>query len=116
MAVGGYLDAPRAVRLLRDGKPLKFEHQRNRVVLKDLPKTCPDPHAGVTVIAMEFDRVPRYAFGSAYPQLHSGVRHVYFGHIHRRVSGYRYRGLTFHNGGAPMRGQHFRILEATVPL
>jgi alpha-L-fucosidase len=75
MAVGGYLEAPRAVRLLCDGKPVKFEHQRNRIVLKDLPKACPDPHAGVTVIAMEFDKAPRYAFGSAYPQLHGGVRH-----------------------------------------
>jgi hypothetical protein len=54
---------------------VKFEHQRNRIVLHDLPRACPDPHAGVTVIAMKFDTVPRYAFGSAYPQLHSGVRH-----------------------------------------
>jgi UDP-2,3-diacylglucosamine pyrophosphatase LpxH len=45
---------------------------------------------------------------------HTGVRHVYFGHTHRRVSNYRYRGLTFHNGGAPIQGQKFRILEAIV--
>jgi UDP-2,3-diacylglucosamine hydrolase len=43
---------------------------------------------------------------------HSGVRRIYFGHIHRRLSDYRYGGLTFHNGGAPIKGQHFRILEA----
>jgi UDP-2,3-diacylglucosamine hydrolase len=45
---------------------------------------------------------------------HTGVSHVYFGHTHRRVSNYRYRGLTFHNGGAPIQGQTFRILEATM--
>ena len=41
-----------------------------------------------------------------------GVRNVYFGHTHRRMSNYRYRGLAFHNGGAPIKGVKFRILEA----
>jgi UDP-2,3-diacylglucosamine hydrolase len=45
-----------------------------------------------------------------------GVRDVYFGHTHRRLSNYRYRGLTFHNGGAPIKGVKFHILEAkTTP-
>lgn len=44
----------------------------------------------------------------------SGVRDVYFGHTHRDLAGYRYRGLTFHNGGAPIKGLKFRILEAAV--
>jgi UDP-2,3-diacylglucosamine pyrophosphatase LpxH len=42
----------------------------------------------------------------------NGVRDVYFGHTHRRLSNYRYRGLTFHNGGAPIKGVKFRIIEA----
>jgi UDP-2,3-diacylglucosamine hydrolase len=41
-----------------------------------------------------------------------GVRNVYFGHTHRRMSNYHYRGLVFHNGGAPIKGVKFRILEA----
>jgi UDP-2,3-diacylglucosamine pyrophosphatase LpxH len=41
-----------------------------------------------------------------------GVRDVYFGHTHRRLSNYRYRGLAFHNGGAPIKGVKFRIIEA----
>ncbi|MCE5267389.1 MAG: metallophosphoesterase [Planctomycetaceae bacterium] len=41
-----------------------------------------------------------------------GVRDVYFGHTHRRLSNYRYRGLQFHNGGAPIKGMKFRIVEA----
>jgi hypothetical protein len=41
-----------------------------------------------------------------------GVRDVYFGHTHRKLSDYRYRGLTFHNCGAPIKGVKFRILEA----
>lgn len=43
---------------------------------------------------------------------HDGVRDVYFGHTHRRMSNYRYRGVTFHNGGAPIKGVKFRIIEA----
>jgi len=41
-----------------------------------------------------------------------GVHDVYFGHTHRKLSNYRYHGLTFHNGGAPIKGVKFRILEA----
>lgn len=40
-----------------------------------------------------------------------GVRNVYFGHTHRSMSHYHYRGVTFHNGGAPIKGVRFRILE-----
>jgi UDP-2,3-diacylglucosamine hydrolase len=43
---------------------------------------------------------------------HNGVCNVYFGHTHRRLSNYYYRGLRFHNGGAPIKGVKFRILEA----
>jgi UDP-2,3-diacylglucosamine pyrophosphatase LpxH len=43
-----------------------------------------------------------------------GVRNIYFGHIHRQMADYRYGGLAFHNGGAPIKGQRFRILEAEV--
>jgi UDP-2,3-diacylglucosamine pyrophosphatase LpxH len=43
-----------------------------------------------------------------------GVRHVYFGHIHRRLSGYRYGGLSFHNGGASIRRQRLHVLEALI--
>ncbi len=41
-----------------------------------------------------------------------GVRDVYFGHTHRRLSNYRYHGLAFHNGGAPIKGTKFRVIEA----
>jgi len=45
---------------------------------------------------------------------HSGARNIYFGHIHRRLSNYRYGGLSFHNGGAPIKGQRFHIVEALL--
>ncbi len=46
----------------------------------------------------------------------NGVRDVYFGHTHRKLSNYHYRGLTFHNCGAPIKGVKFRILEARLGL
>ena len=42
----------------------------------------------------------------------SGVEHVYFGHTHRELDNYRYGGIAFHNGGAPMQGVPFRIVAA----
>ena len=72
MGLGGYLTAPKAVRLLKDGTNIDFEHKRDRIILKGLPRECPDKHAGVTVLAMEFDEVPTYRFANQYPQLHSG--------------------------------------------
>lgn len=44
----------------------------------------------------------------------SGVRDVYFGHIHRVLSNYQYRGLRFHSGGASIRGLRFQIVEFDV--
>jgi UDP-2,3-diacylglucosamine hydrolase len=44
----------------------------------------------------------------------SGVRNVYFGHIHRNLTGYRYGGVMFYNGGAPIKGLKFRIVEANI--
>lgn len=44
----------------------------------------------------------------------SGVTDVYFGHTHLPLDGYEYRGLRFHNGGAPMHGIAFRIVEAVM--
>ncbi len=43
-----------------------------------------------------------------------GVRSVYFGHTHREIDGFRYNGLVFHNGGAPIGKARFRILHADI--
>lgn len=42
----------------------------------------------------------------------TGAKHVYFGHTHEPMAGYRYGGMTFHNPGAPLAGVNFRIVEA----
>lgn len=43
----------------------------------------------------------------------TGLKHVYFGHTHVPMCHYRYRGLMFHNGGAPIKGLQFRIVETS---
>jgi len=72
MGIGGYMNAPRKVRFLKDGTLIEFEHRGHRILLKNLPKTAPDKNAGITVIEMEFDETPKYMFASYFPQLHGG--------------------------------------------
>ena len=44
----------------------------------------------------------------------SGVTDIYFGHTHREMDGVEYSGLTFHNGGASIKGLGFRIIETRL--
>jgi UDP-2,3-diacylglucosamine hydrolase len=44
----------------------------------------------------------------------SGVTDVYYGHTHVAVRDYRYRGVRFHNSGAPMPKLGFSIIRAEV--
>lgn len=44
----------------------------------------------------------------------SGTRRVYFGHTHLPVQGYMHRGVAYYNGGSPLRGLRFEVLEARV--
>lgn len=60
MSIAGYLDAPKAIRVLADGTPLKFTHKNGRITLHDLPEEVPDKLLGLTVIDMEFESKPRY--------------------------------------------------------
>ena len=46
--------------------------------------------------------------------LDAGLTDVYFGHTHLALSDFEYEGIRFHNGGAPIRGFQFRILEHVV--
>lgn len=70
--LGGFMNAPKEIRFLKDGKPIKFAHDGRSLTLKDLPKKPIDHTAGVTVIELVFDREPRYVFANRYPQLHGG--------------------------------------------
>jgi UDP-2,3-diacylglucosamine hydrolase len=43
----------------------------------------------------------------------TGLKNVYFGHTHHALVNYKRGGLTFHNGGAPMKGLKFRIVKVS---
>ena len=58
-------------------------------------------------------RVARY-LDEVSDEVGKGVRNVYFGHTHRALFGEEYRGMRFHNCGAPMRGREFQILSADL--
>jgi UDP-2,3-diacylglucosamine pyrophosphatase LpxH len=44
----------------------------------------------------------------------NGLRHIYFGHTHVAMTNFQFGGLTFHNGGAPIKGLEFRIIKTDV--
>lgn len=46
----------------------------------------------------------------------SGTDEVYFGHTHVPMHGYEYRGMRFHNSGAPMPGMRFNVLRTEVKM
>ena len=72
MALGGFMSPVKAVRLVKDGSPVAFEQRGHRILLKNLPKSSPDTHAGVAVLELEFDAAPEFHRASYYPQLHGG--------------------------------------------
>jgi UDP-2,3-diacylglucosamine pyrophosphatase LpxH len=43
----------------------------------------------------------------------SGISDVYFGHTHCHLSDYEFNGVRFHNGGAPIKGLKFKIVEVS---
>ena len=70
---GGYRNAPRKVTLMETGENVDFELDGHRLILKNLPRTNPDPVMGIPVLKMEFDEPYSYCYGSYYPQVHEGV-------------------------------------------
>lgn len=44
----------------------------------------------------------------------NAIENLYFGHTHVEVDGVCYKDVTFHNGGAPMKGMPFRVIEAEL--
>lgn len=69
----GFATPVEQIRLVRDGRPIAFTQQDDRVILTSLPRTCPDPNAGVTVLAVTFSEPPQFRFASRYAPLHAGV-------------------------------------------
>lgn len=58
-------------------------------------------------------RIARY-LDDVQGEIGGDVRNVYFGHTHRPVHGAEFRGIRFHNCGAPIPGVDFRIVTADL--
>jgi alpha-L-fucosidase len=64
LALGGMRGKLKRASLLHDGKALRFKQEKDRIILRGLPKTCPDKIAGVAVIKLEFASKPRQVLGA----------------------------------------------------
>lgn len=93
--------------------PAAYRHWLYDVIVKArvhrLVANLANPHDWV------LEKLSRYLAEQGHDATH-GVTDVYFGHTHREVHGLRYRDQTFHNGGAPIKGLSFRIVETRLEV
>ena len=66
LAIGGLRTKIKSARLLHSGKRLKVEQTSNRLVLKGLPRECPDKVAGVSIIKMQCAGKLKQELGAGY--------------------------------------------------
>jgi hypothetical protein len=76
LQLGGYISTPKSITLLSTGEKIDFVKDGHRIILKNLPKECPDKHAGIAVFKLEFDEHAKYKWVSYYPQMHLGVNYA----------------------------------------
>ncbi len=62
LTLGGRYPEILDARFLDSQKPIAFKQERDRVILYDLPESCPDKFAGIAVIKIQFARQPRRRF------------------------------------------------------
>ncbi len=66
LAIGGIRSTVKNASFLTTGEPIEFEQSRNRLVLKGLPRRCPDRIAGVCLIKLECKSPLRQVLGAGY--------------------------------------------------
>jgi len=64
LALGGLRTKVRRVTLLGGGKAFPFRQTLDRLVIRGLPKRCPDPIADVAVLRLDFAAPPRQVLGA----------------------------------------------------
>jgi len=92
----------------RRHKPMKPWRSQlyGATMVTGLPRALPYVVHPTRVVARKISRYLR-RIGHGPEQ---GVTDVYFGHLHRLLSGFEQAGLRFHSGGAAIRGHRFRIV------
>jgi alpha-L-fucosidase len=66
LAIGGLKGELAKARILPEGLPLPFEQTGDRLVIRNLPDTCPDRFAKVAVLELNFKAVPKQVLGAGY--------------------------------------------------
>lgn len=64
LTIGGLQTKLLHVSLLSTGESFCFDQEENRMTIKGLPETSPDPHAGIAVFKLEFESAPRQKLGT----------------------------------------------------
>ena len=64
LAIGGIKTKLLSASFLADGKPIEFVQEKDRLILKGLPKNSPDKIAGATVLKLEFAGIPKQVLGA----------------------------------------------------
>ncbi len=64
LVLGGIKSKLKKASMLANRKPIAFVQEKDRVILKGLPKNSPDSVAGVTVIKVEFAAPPKQVLGA----------------------------------------------------
>ena len=68
-ALGGFKTRLKKAKLMVSGKPIAFDQEPARIILKGIPKASPDKIAGVTILELDFERSPKHARGPTTPAL-----------------------------------------------
>ena len=66
LAIGGLVTDVKRASYLATGKPIECEQTSTQLLLRNLPDESPDEIAGVCVIKLEFDEIPRQVLGAGY--------------------------------------------------
>lgn len=64
--------APKRVTVFETGEELEFEQKGYRLIIKNLPKECPDKICGIGMLKVEFDEAPKHRFAAYLPQFTEG--------------------------------------------
>ena len=64
LAIGGIKARLKRASLLTDGKSLPFRQERNRLLIRGLPKADPDKFAHTTLVKLEFAGTPKQVLGA----------------------------------------------------
>ena len=69
LAIGGLKTKVKSVALMPSGRKLRFKQEPNRLIVKGLPKKCPDRQVEIGMLKIEFAGKPRQKLGAGVVEL-----------------------------------------------